>query len=255
MTEKEIIKQITRYIQGELNQAEEDNLWVEFLENPGYYRLFETELNLYDLYHNKNFRLKTDDNKVKEPATNYTLWTSIIAAAALLIVSGLYLFEFRSTGGYQSLALSEVELTEMIGVEVYRDQNTDLSELNRTINRSVSMALNGEPGMAIRELHKVSNGTLTGLQRNIIRYNLGILFYNTGELDFAEEYFTDVIENSGPDTPTYIVENADWYRANVLLKQEKISEVKTRLKALNDGASIHSTTAGILLDQINERSK
>ena len=65
MTEKEISKQITRYINGALTEQEEDLLWEEFLENRKYYDLFETELNLTDLFQNKKFDFNEFKHKVR----------------------------------------------------------------------------------------------------------------------------------------------------------------------------------------------
>ena len=49
MEDQKIIKEINRYIKGELGPAEIDELWVEFLKNPEYYEWFETELHLIKL--------------------------------------------------------------------------------------------------------------------------------------------------------------------------------------------------------------
>lgn len=52
MTQERIIymmKQIDSLIRGTLSEEEEHQLWVEFLKAPGWYNLFETELNLTHL--------------------------------------------------------------------------------------------------------------------------------------------------------------------------------------------------------------
>ena len=52
MTEKNIIrmqKMIEAYILGKLDQKEIDLLWIEFLKEPEWYDLFETELHLRSL--------------------------------------------------------------------------------------------------------------------------------------------------------------------------------------------------------------
>ena len=49
MKEKDIIgiqKQIHAFIGGKLNQHEIDELWIEFLKDPDWYDIFETELHL-----------------------------------------------------------------------------------------------------------------------------------------------------------------------------------------------------------------
>lgn len=258
MTEKEINIQITRYIQGELSETEEDQLWVKFLENPEYYRLFETELNLYDLYHHKNFRIKgnNDDNRVEEPGKQYhRSWKYLAMAAVFLIASSLYLFLLRAQSEYPALALSEIELTEMLGSDVYRDQDTGSSNLNQAMNRSVSMAFNGELDLAINELRQFDQAELTNLQRVKLLYNLGILSYNMDKLDRAKEYFTGVSDGGGNDIPSYIPESARWYRANIFLKKGEISEARSQLSEISLGASIHAQKARSILDQLDDRQE
>lgn len=250
MTEKEIIKQITRYIQGELNETEEDQLWVEFLDNPNYYRFFQTELNLYDLYQNKNFRIEENKNRVDEPSKKYGFWSYLAVAAIIIISSALYLFEFRGQNQYASLALSEIELTELLGSDIYRDPETDLTGQNQAINRSISLAFNGDTHQAIEELRNIDEVQLSNPQRIKIRYNLGILLYNAGNLDGAEVSFKDVLELQQPDTPSYITESAQWYIANILLQTNKLPEARSYLSILSESESIHAENAGIILDRV-----
>ena len=42
----EMMKRIDRYIRGELNQQEIDELWIGFLEDPRWYDWYETKLQL-----------------------------------------------------------------------------------------------------------------------------------------------------------------------------------------------------------------
>jgi len=45
----DIMQRIDSYIRGRLNQQEIDELWMEFLKEPEWYRVFETDLNLRGL--------------------------------------------------------------------------------------------------------------------------------------------------------------------------------------------------------------
>ena len=49
MTDKEIQINIERYIKGMLSQNETDQLWTEFLKNPGWYDYLNTYLNIINL--------------------------------------------------------------------------------------------------------------------------------------------------------------------------------------------------------------
>ena len=49
MNEKRIIdmmQRIEKYILGKITQKEIDELWIEFLKDPEWYSIFETELHL-----------------------------------------------------------------------------------------------------------------------------------------------------------------------------------------------------------------
>ena len=44
-----MMKKIDRYIRGELAQGEIDELWIEFIKEPDWYRIFETDLHIRSL--------------------------------------------------------------------------------------------------------------------------------------------------------------------------------------------------------------
>lgn len=46
MDQVELLKWIDKYLKGTLNDEEKDRLWAVLLENPEYYELFKTEVNL-----------------------------------------------------------------------------------------------------------------------------------------------------------------------------------------------------------------
>lgn len=249
MTEKEISRQITRYIKGELNEQEEDLLWIEFLKNPEYYELFETELNLADLYQNKNFRVDESSNRVQEPRRRYIAW-SFAAAATILLASLIYLFTFQHESGPASYALSEIELTEMLGSDIYRDDRSDSAELDQQINRSLSLALEGNSSRSYQILRSLLQERLSNIQELRILYNLGILAYNDGDYNKAIEHFSAIENMQYADTPGYILENTNWYTANIYLKKNEIRRATTLLEIISTGDGVHSGNAEQLLNKI-----
>lgn len=247
MTEKEISRQITRYINGELNDHEEDQLWVEFLKNPKYYELFETELNLTDLYRNKNFKVDETDsqNKVNEPRRHYTVWATSIAAVLLLSVL-LYIFIFPTESGQSSYALSEIELTQMLGSDIYRDESPDLAHLDQQINRSLSLALNGNTQQSAELLSGLLSDPLTDVQEVRVLYNLGILAYNDEKLDQSLTHFKNIIELQAPGTPDFIYENSRWYIANIYLRKDDLEKSVQLLNQISAGNGLHASDAEAL---------
>lgn len=235
MTEKEISIQITRYINGELSDQEEDKLWELFLENSDYYDLFETELNLADLYRNKGFRLDESDthNRVQSPGKRYTPW--IASLAALFLISAmLYIFMFRGDSAPSSYAISEIELTEMIGSEVFRDESPTPGELDQRINQALSFALSGNRDQATQILNSLTSESLSEIQQVRVQYNLGILAYNEGNYDISLTNFESLIDQIPANTPAYIAVSAKWYISNIYLQQ---GEVENSIRVLEEIAS------------------
>lgn len=253
MTEKEIIIQITRYIKGELNDREEDLLWEEFLKNPEYYDLFETELNLADLYQNKNFKIddSRNHNNVHEPKRGYKTWP-VAAAAAILIAAAFYLFlfTFQAESGPDFYAMSEIELTEMLGSDIYRDDHSETGGLDQQINRALSIAFDGDNDRAFQILSNLSEEPASDIQEIRIFYNLGILAYNDDNYEQALEYFSEIQTLDYSETPDYLFENINWFSAHIYLKRGEIEEAMALLESISTEKGIHSQKAEQLLSEI-----
>lgn len=253
MTEKEISKQITRYINGALTEQEEDLLWEEFLENRKNYDLFETELNLTDLFQNKKFRVDESDNhnSFNSPTNRYSIAIGSIAALILTSVM-LYTFVFQSNIQPGSYALSEIELTQMLGSDIFRDESPDTGMLDQQINRALSLALSGNGEEATEILNSLTSESYTGIQKIRIHYNLGILAYNEGDFDLSLNNFLELNNQLPESIPDYIVENTQWYISNVYLQQGKIDKAIQQLQHIASGNSTHNTKAANVLSSLTD---
>ena len=253
MTEKEISKQITRYIKGELSEQEEDLLWEEFLENRKYYDLFETELNLTDLFKNKKYRVDKPDNhnSLNSPTNRYAISVASIAALILTAVM-IYTFLFQSNAQPGTYALSEIELTQMLGSDIFRDESPNADMLDQQINRALSLALSGNGEEATDILNSLTSESYTGIQKIRIHYNLGILAYNEGDFDLSLNNFLALNEQLPESTPDYIVENTQWYISNVYLQQGQIDKAIQQLQRIASGNGSHNTKAANVLLSLTE---
>jgi len=251
MTEKELSRQITRYISGELDDREEDLLWEQFLLNEENYRLFETELNLTDLYRNKKFRVdeSNNDNILNSPVKRYAAWTASIAAL-ILITSMLYIFPFRSNDQLASYALPEIEITQMLGSEIFRDDSPDASQLDQQMNRSLSLALSGNREEATEILNNLTSESLTSIQKIRVYYNLGIMAYNDGDYQLSLNNFSELNNQPAALKPDYVEENTRWYIANIYLKQDNAEEAKQLLNRIASESGSHSDRAEALLNSL-----
>lgn len=250
MTEKEISKQITRYINGELNDQEEDLLWEEFLENRAHYQLFETELSLADLYRNKKYRVDESDNN-NRPNRLYSVWTASLAAL-ILVSSMLYLFSYQSDTLPTSYALSEIELTQMLGSSIFRNESPEAAQVDQQINRALTLALSGRSQEAAETLDNIVLESLSGTQKVLVRFNLGILAYNAANYDESLKNFSDLNRQLPADTPDYIAENTQWYISNIYLKQGEVDRATQLLRQIVSDEGIHAKKAADLLSDLDE---
>ena len=54
------MKRIDQYIRGGLTQEEIDELWIEFIKKPEWYRIFETDLHIRSLIKSINIKKEVD---------------------------------------------------------------------------------------------------------------------------------------------------------------------------------------------------
>ncbi len=221
----EIVKKIDKYIKGELSQKEIDELWVNFLENPEYYDLFEADLHLRDL-------AKKGENPFEDSPSNlddnsmwnsYTTW-ALAAAAAVILGLLLQLFTIGLPKTASDLALTSIDHTELSGADVLRSDEEDVSDLNVTINQALSMVYSDEADEAIEIFRNLLNEPLDAEQRARVEMNLGILQYNKAEYPEAKIHFMTVLEAN--EIPTHIEEKAWWYLGNTHLNLEEIEEAR-----------------------------
>jgi lipopolysaccharide biosynthesis regulator YciM len=170
----------------------------------------------------------------------------------ILLSSILYIFSFQSETEPSSYALSKIELTQMLGSNIFRDESQDVTQLDQQINRSLSLALAGNSEQATDILSRLMSESLTDIQKIRIRFNLGILAYNDGEFDRSLDLFTEINELGVPGTADYIYENTQWYVANIHLKQGNFDRSEKLLSQLASGSGIHATKAEELLSSISD---
>ncbi|MCC5942678.1 MAG: hypothetical protein JJU37_14145 [Balneolaceae bacterium] len=224
----EILKSIENFINGELSQSEIDDLWVEFLKNPEYYKLFETELHLKALIKKGVKPNFIDDvGKVNEPTTHYLYkykaWI-VAAAAALLITIGLQFFSIDEQQAMQQWAISSIDKTEMLGADVYRSDEQEVASVDIAINEALALAYNDETVIAIERFRELLTLSPTDQQRVRIEMNLGILLYNVTAYESAAVHFESVVEFEEADIN--FKEKGYWFLGNAYLNMGQLQEAR-----------------------------
>jgi len=248
MTDKEISRQITRYIHGELNDEEEDQLWVEFLMDQQRFRQFETELNLYDLFQNKGYSLNDSDFKTEEPKNNSS-WLFAVAAVILVALS-IYIFNVGDSG-IEDLAVTQIELSEMLGSDVYRDDRSGVTDIDYEINSALATALGGNLDEAYQILSNLDMESLSAPEKLRVHFNQGIIAYNQDNYDLSVTHFSGLTD--AEEIPAYMKENALWYKANGYLKLQDEANASEPLRKLIEINAQHAEKAGVILHRLDSQ--
>ncbi len=224
----EILKSIEKFINGELSQSEIDELWVEFLKNPEYYKLFETELHLKGLIKKGVKPNFIDDvGEVNEPATHYLYkyktWVAA-AAAALLITVGLQFFSMSEEAAMQQWSIASIDKTEMLGADIYRSDEDEAATLDIAINEALALAYSDETVLAIERFRELLTLSPNEKQRARIEMNLGILLYNVTAYESAAVHFESVIQFDEADIN--LQEKAYWFLGNTYLNLGLLNEAR-----------------------------
>ncbi len=226
----EILAKIERYILGELSQEEIDDLWVEFLKNPEYYKWFETELHLRGLARKginpfEEKQPETVDETESEISKINSIKTWVLAAAAtVLLVVGLQFFSVSEEESTNRWAIASIEHTEMVGADVLRSDEEEVSDFEVSINEALSAAYEEEFDEAIEKFEWLYEQAPNNLQRAKIGMNLGILHYNLSEYEPAKTYFQSVLETE--EIERFVEEKAWWFLGNAHLNLRELEEAR-----------------------------
>lgn len=221
----QLLKKIDKYIKGELSQDEIDDLWKQFLQHPEWYDWFETELHLRSLI-KKGKKPNFNNNSTDEEATNsiqsnikrYRGWI-YAAAAAVILAIGLQFFSFDQNEPLPSLAIAEIEQSNLIGADVLRSGESPAVNLDVAINDALATAYDGETEEAIEKFQELLDQSTNDRQQARIEMNLGILYYNSGNFEAATNHFQSV---TGIEiVEDYQKEKSWWFLGNALLNLDQ----------------------------------
>jgi tetratricopeptide (TPR) repeat protein len=226
MRDKEILKNISRYLNGEMSVEEADQLWVEFLENPEYLKLLETEAHVRNYFQNKNTHngQSISDDKLglyEKSAPVYKNW--LYAVAAILAV--ILMYSLASSGPqseFHSELLSSIPAMEMATMDIYRTTKEGTEMLDLAINRGYEAAVSGRLDESFNHFSSLLEEQLQPAQLAVANLNLGILHFNNSDYDSASEAFSITANMEG--IPDYLLEKSMWFFAHSLAREGKYNE-------------------------------
>lgn len=251
----QLLEKIDRYIEGELSQDEIDDLWKEFLKHPEWYSWFETELHLKSLIKKgKKPRFQTVDESSasanQSGIQKYSGWI-YAAAAAVILAIGLQFFSFEQGEPLPSLALAEIEQSNLIGADVLRSDDRSADNLDVAINDALATAYEGELALAIEQFRELLHQSPNNQQKVRIEMNLGILFYNSGDYESAKSHFQSIINIENIED--YQTEKSWWFLGHVYLNLDEPRAAREAVfNAYSMNGRYQSATLS-LLKQLDER--
>lgn len=229
MSEKEIYRDITRYIDGDLSKEEIENLWALFVENPEYYKWFETELHLRDLAKKSTKSNVHSIHSETEKTGQKSFWKSskgwiMAAAAALLISFGLHLFSVSDSHVPHPDSIAKIDINEMSGTDILRSEGDVSQTMDIEINRALAAAYEDDPETAVRKFRALLVQDPDPHQKARIELNLGILYYNMANYDQASVYFESAAQTDAMNR--FFKEKAWWFLGNAYLNLEMMEEAR-----------------------------
>ncbi len=213
----DIAQSIDDYLNGKLDNAQTDALWVRLMQQPEYYAMLETQAAMKRIKV-PEFRRKLEEGHDFNPdddepgkgmvRESKTLWITALAAVFLL---ALFLSLFRTSAETElSPAISQIHTSHLISPDISRSSTDNMSELEEGLFRAYMLSVSGDLSSAISEYEKLAGVGDPGY--NWVQYNLAILLYNSGDYRASSEHFDRV--DCGELGHTARRESCYWFKAN-----------------------------------------
>jgi tetratricopeptide (TPR) repeat protein len=233
----ELEEQIERYVNGELNQDEVDDLWTQLIREPYYAEYLKTVANVSHIIDNsKVHQLETQEIR----STN--MWYAFAATVILVIglMSTMLLYKDASVNQFDALANLEMHNV--------RSSIISADEVEAGIQHGIGLAVTGNTQQAITHLSELYDKVKRDDIRSDIQLNIGIIQYNSSRYEEAKSTFQSITENSADDK--LMLEKALWYKANTFLKLGSVDEAKVIIKQVHDIDGAYRRIAATYLAQL-----
>ena len=252
MRDIEILKDIDRYLNGEMSTQEIDQLWGKFIENPEYLDLLKTEAHARK-YFQKNVNEDAPGKEMGFWSSNavmsYKNW--IYTLAAVLIIFVLFqLTTINGNAGLQSELLSSISPHEMVTVEVYRTTETGVESLDIEINKGYEAAVSGRLDESMEHFSHVLDSDPAPAQEAIAKLNLGILLFNIAEYEEATAAFKAVTEKE--NLSSFTLEKGWWYLGQSLARQDHLAGARQAVNEVYQLDGLFRQDAELLLKELDE---
>lgn len=238
---KTLEDKIDRYIKGQLNDEDIEQLWVDVIQDSYYFDYMKTAANVHHLELGEE---KANVHEFKPSSKIKYYW--VAAAASIAILIGVLSVVFQSNVSNNPLMpVNELALQNVRSVEVLN--NDPQSQIKKGIN----LANNGEISQALSLLQKVDNENKKASIKASANLNIGIINYNHKNYNVALNAFNKVI----PLTTDNILmqEKAYWFAGNAYLQLGDLQKARTAIRNAYNLDGAYRRIAGKYLKQLNEK--
>ncbi|MDZ7755623.1 tetratricopeptide repeat protein [Rhodohalobacter sp.] len=213
----ELEKKIDRYVGGNLNEEEIDELWSEVIFDDYYYDYMKTVASLKGLADGEK---KSNIHFLNRSST--LQW--IAAAAIVIIASGLILFNVYDEQQYNVQPINSIELDYYRSAEGVTE-STDVSEIIMSV---ISEANRGNIESAISIVENSLSEISSQEGKAELLATAGSIYYNEGMYLEATEYFERSLDYEIENV--IIQEQNYWYLGNAYFQLNRIDEARTTLE-------------------------
>lgn len=245
--QKNIIRrQIDRYIAGELNTEEIDQLWSDLLDYPELVDELKVQATLKSLYKEDNTSSVQEQSYSYISTLKFYKWI-LPAAAVLLITVGLGIYSLLSTE-QKPEAIESISIAELRSPDVQRSGEDEyLTGTDSLLHAGYNAAVNNDIQPAISYFQQAADADLDTNSEVQARHNLGILYYNDRDFEQAAYLFNKTIESASDRS---LISQTQWYLANTYIQLGKYSDAYEQLLIVHESNSDHKQEAGELLRTI-----
>ncbi|MCH8568306.1 MAG: hypothetical protein LAT67_08590 [Balneolales bacterium] len=265
--ESELERLFHQYLNGELSQEAEDQLWAFLVENPEHHKSLKISASLYagkdEILASINQtasgqdQTKMDEQETEKPThvsvfpdkpessgsfdlSLYTPWL-VAVAAVLVLVIGLNLLKISSDQtpsrfmAIQSEPLEytipEIDALFFENVIATRDSGTD-EEIVHLLDAALLAAFSDNSEDALAIFHDVIRNYPDDPRAGIAFFNAGIIYYNNADFRRASIAFLNAVPFVTDDY--MLLEKVRWFLANALLNEGRFEVAIEQLIAVRD---------------------
>lgn len=217
----ELEQQIDRYVSGELNQDQVDELWTQLIQEPYYAEYLKTVANISHIISSSKIR-KVEIQEIR--STN--VWYAFAATVVLVIglMSTMLIYKDASVNRFD--AMSSLEMHNVRSTVISAD------EVEAGIQHGIGLAVTGNTDQAITHLSDLYEKVSLADVRSDIQLNIGIIQYNSSRYEEAKNTFQLITDTNSDDK--LMMEKALWYKANTFLKLGSVEEAKQLIRQVHD---------------------